>query len=390
MIKIVDKSQCCGCTACANVCTHKAIIMQPDNLGFLYPFVNKEKCVECGLCEKVCGFDGNYNKELNFPVPKAYAVRHKDMHEVETSRSGAVFTALSDWILLQNGIIYGAGYTSHFRVVHKRAVSKTECAEFKGSKYVQSDLGTSFLHIKEDLQKGYMVLFSGTPCQTSGLRLYLTTLRIDISNLYMVDVVCHGVPSPYIWRDYLLYIEKKWGKEVIAVDFRNKSKFGWAAHKESFKFRDSIVYLQSYTYLFYQHIMFRDSCGACHFTNLQRPSDVTIADFWGWEKIVPLFNADDKGVSLALINTEKGEELFRMLSSHVTAIKTDIRDCMQPNLQHPSKIHSARRQFEDDYAKYGFVYVARKYGDMGWRYKLEVLKQKANTAKRLLLQKIEK
>lgn len=234
MIQITDKSQCCGCTACASICAHDAITMQPDALGFLYPVVDKDKCVDCGLCEKVCAFNDHYDTSLNLSQPDAYAARHKDMQEVETSRSGAAFIAISDYVLENGGVVYGAGYADHFRVVHKRATTKEERDEFKGSKYVQSDLDHVFRQVKKDLKDGLTVLFSGTPCQTAGLNSYIgKKLR---ENLILVDIVCHGVPSPYMWRDYIAYLEKKQGDKICWVNFRDKQKYGWKAHHETFKF----------------------------------------------------------------------------------------------------------------------------------------------------------
>ncbi len=225
MIKILDPQDCCGCTACASICAHDAITMQPDALGFLYPVVDESKCVECGLCEKVCQFHPNYDKSLNLPSPDAYGARHKDMSQVETSRSGAAFIAISDRILEKGGVVYGAGYTDHFRVVHKRATNKEERDEFKGSKYVQSDLTGVFRQVKKDLQDGLIVLFSGTPCQTSGLASYVgNKLR---ENLYLVDIVCHGVPSPFLWRDYIAYVEKNMAvKSVGLISAINKNLGG--------------------------------------------------------------------------------------------------------------------------------------------------------------------
>ena len=235
MIKINNPADCCGCTACASICAHDAITMKPDALGCLYPEVDKEKCVDCGLCEKVCAFNDNYDTSLNLDKPLAYGARHKDMNEVETSRSGAAFIAISDYILEQGGVVYGAGYTDHFRVVHKRATTKEERDEFKGSKYVQSDMTGVFRQVKQDLRDGLTVLFSGTPCQTSGLNSYVgKRLR---ENLFLVDIVCHGVPSPYMWRDYIAYLEKKQGSPIVWVNFRDKQKYGWAAHHETFKFK---------------------------------------------------------------------------------------------------------------------------------------------------------
>ena len=373
MINILDPSQCCGCTACASVCAHDAITMQPDALGFLYPVVDTQKCVDCGLCDKVCAFNDDYDKSLNLSQPTAYGARHKDMNEVATSRSGAAFIAISDYILEQGGVVYGAGYTDHFRVVHKRAVTKEQRNEFKGSKYVQSDLTGVFRQVKEDLRAGLTVLFSGTPCQTAGLNSYVgRKLR---ANLFLIDIVCHGVPGPYIWRDYLTYLENKKGLEIIQVDFREKKRSGWQAHKEAFKYSDNgenIEIRGNYTHLFYKHIMFRHSCGACKYTNLQRPSDITIADFWGWQKTDSTINADDKGLSLVLCNTEKGQQLFDAVKERMTVIPAELENCLQPNLQHPSEIHPQRMDFERDYARKGFEYAMKRYGDLGWRYKVKL------------------
>ena len=367
MIRIEHPEDCCGCTACASICPHNAISMKPDTLGFLYPEVDMEKCVDCGLCEKVCAFNNNYDTSLNLSQPDVYAARHKDMQEIETSRSGAAFIALSDWVIEHGGIVYGAGYTDHFRVVHKRAVSKEERNEFKGSKYVQSDLTGVFRQVKADLKAGLLVMFSGTPCQTAGLNSYIgKKLR---ENLYLVDIVCHGVPGPFIWRDYLAYLERKHGDKVCWVNFRDKQLYGWTAHHESFKFVNGGGKM-TFTYTFYKHIMFRHSCGVCPYTNTRRPSDITLADFWGWEKTDPTFNADDKGVSLVLINTEKGRKLFEAVKDNMNIIPVKLENCLQPNLQHPSIIHPKRMAFERDYARKGFEYVMKKYGDMGWRYRV--------------------
>jgi len=359
MIVIKDKHDCCGCTACESVCPHSAITMKPDVLGFKYPEVDKEKCTDCGLCEKVCAFNDNYDKTLNLPEPIAYAARHKEMSEIMKSRSGAAFVAISDWILDNGGVVYGAGYRGHFVVTHKRATTKEERDEFRGSKYVQSDLTDVFKQVKEDLKNGLIVMFSGTPCQTSGLNSFIgKTLR---KNLYLVDIVCHGTPGATMWRDYLNYLERKYKREIIAVNFRDKEQFGWKAHKESFLF-EGFTSFTSFTYVFYQHIAFRMSCGSCHFCNLTRPSDLTLADCWGWQHVNNQFNADDKGCSLVLLNTEKGKELFEIVKDKMNVIPAKIENVMQPNMEHPSVFHKKRLDFERDYEKHGFKYVLKKYG----------------------------
>lgn len=359
MIRIKDPADCCGCTACVSICNHDAITMEPDALGFLYPNVDETKCVECGLCEKVCAFNDNYDKSLNLPMPDAYAARHKDMDEVMKSRSGAVFVAISDYILEHGGVVYGAGYKDHFRVAHKRATTKEERDEFRGSKYVQSDLTGVFRMVKQDLKNGLTVLFSGTPCQTSGLDSYVgKKLR---ENLVLIDIVCHGVPGPFLWRDYLAFIEKKKGDTITIVNFRDKKKYGWGAHHETFIFKMGGGKTMSFPYLFYKHIMFRKSCGTCHFTNLQRPSDITLADFWGWQKTDKDINIDNKGVSLVFVNTKKGQELFNAVKDRMHVIPAKLEDCIQPQLQHPVDLNPLSEAFAKDYINKGFEYTYHKY-----------------------------
>ena len=372
MIKVLSPKDCCGCTACASICTHDAISMEPDALGFLYPKVDESKCVDCGLCEKVCQFNNNYDHSLNLTRPIAYAGRHKDIAEVMKSRSGAAFVAISDYILEKGGVVYGAGYKDHFRVAHKRATTQDERDEFRGSKYVQSDLTGVFRQVKEDLVKGLTVLFSGTPCQTAGLHSYVgKRLR---ENLYLIDLACHGVPSPYVWRDYLAYIEKKRGSRIIYVNFRDKEKYGWSAHKESFKFESGGGKF-SFSYVFYQHIMFRKSCGNCHYTNLQRPGDITIADYWRWQRTDPNLNNDNNGVSLILCNTEKGWQLFEAIKERMDVVPVELENAIQTSFVRPHCQSPFRDEFEKEYAKSGFEKAMKKFGMMGWRYQLVLLKK---------------
>lgn len=371
------KNECCGCTACKHICPHDAITMEADVLGFLYPKIDNDKCIDCGLCEKVCSFSPVYDTSLNFDTPYVYAVRHKDEKELSLSQSGGAFVLFSDKILDDGGVVYGAGFEIGFRVTHQRADTKRDRDGFRGSKYVQSDLGDVFKQVRRDLRNGFKVLFSGTPCQTSGLLSYIgSRLR---ENLYVVDLVCHGVPSPSVWRDYLSYIEKRESDSIEVVNFRDKS-FGWASSKETYQLCSKRIVSTSFGYLFYKNIMLRESCYVCPFTNLNRPSDVTIADFWGWTKISSDFN-DNKGVSLVLINTEKGKDFFDQIQDSLYSVPSNVKDCLQPQLQYPSIPHPSRHSFELDYKKHGFEYVAKKYGDQGWRYQIKRVK---NTIKRII------
>lgn len=383
MIVHADKSNCCGCSACAAACPYDAIMMSPDGMGFYYPQIDTNKCVNCGICEKICSFNDKYTSHIDISNQQIVGARHKDLHEVLTSRSGAAFVALSDAILAMGGSVYGAAFDPNFRVIHKRANTKEERDAFKGSKYVQSDIGECFKEIKKELKQGRLVLFSGTPCQNDGLSSYIGNVLKE--NLILVDIVCHGVPSPYIWRDYLKWVEQTYGGKVTAVDFRDKSELGWSAHKESFTFGSKKIYRTSYTYLFYEHIMLRPSCGVCHYTKLERPSDITLADFWGWEKMDLKINKDDHGVSLVFVNTPKGKRIFDQVKHNLDIIPVKISQCMQPNLQHPSILHPKYKAFEQDYIEKGFEFVAKRYGDMGWRYFFTRLRQKSRTAIRLIM-----
>lgn len=357
MVDERNKSDCSGCTACAAICPCSAITMVPDVLGFLYPNVNHEKCIQCGLCDKVCAFNDEYDKSFNYNAPIAYAVRHKNMKEVETSQSGAAFIALSDWILEQGGYVYGACYGNHFKVIHRRANSKLERNNFKGSKYVQSDLNNTFSIIKKDLQSGELVLFSGTPCQTAGLASFIgNKLR---KNLYLVDVICHGVASPFLWESLLLYLEKREKEKIACVNFRDKARGGWSSGVETFTFQSEEK--KDYKWRFYTSLSFRYSCAKCHFCNLKRPSDVTIGDFWGIEKVIPDLHIDNKGYSLLLCNTAKGTFLLDKVKHSLIYSQVGLNLILQPNLLNPTKLHPFRKEFELDYQNRGFEFVFNKY-----------------------------
>lgn len=368
---------CCGCTACAAVCPKEAISMQPDTMGFRYPAIDYTRCVECGLCEKVCSFNDAYPTPDNFPLPLPFGARLKDTDEMMKSRSGGAFTAFSDWILEKDGVIYGCGYKGHFTVTHKRAVTAEERDEFRGSKYVQSELGGIFRSVREDLRQGRWVLFSGTPCQTSGLASFLPSALKE--RLLMVDIVCHGVPAPEIWKGYLAHVESKERMEVIGVDFRDKKRFGWKAHKETLTLMDrengneKAYSSDAYTYLFYRHIMLRSSCGECKYCNLRRPSDLTLADFWGWEKTGTTLNEDDRGLSLVLVNTQKGKRVFDETLHLLETFSPRLEDCMQGHLKHTTILNPLHEEFRRDYEKKGFEYILKKYGNIGLRYKVKDL-----------------
>lgn len=372
---MIDANSCCGCSACEHICSHHAIKMDEDVLGFLYPTVDEGRCLNCGLCDKVCPFGNVYVQSEFKEKPKAFAVRHKDLREVETSRSGALFCALADRILEEGGIVYGAAFDKSFRVVHKCAKTKLECNEFKGSKYVQSDLRTIYVDCKNTLKEGKTVLFSGTPCQVAALQNYIPT-RLK-NKLLTVDVICHGVASPKFWHDYLEYLERKERKSLVKVNFRDKSIFGWSGlHRESFTFANGRTHI--YPITFYQPFLIRKSCHNCPYASIPRPADITIGDFWGWERVDKTINTDDKGVSLAMLNTPNGQKLFSEVLPRLNVIPVALKDCMQPNLLQPTEESPLRRAFEEDYAKLGFEYALHEY------YKIDILEYMKWFVKRIL------
>lgn len=357
------KEQCCGCSACASICPKNAISMVEDEEGFLYPKINDELCIHCGACQRVCSFCDDYTTPEIKDNIEIYGVKHKDLDERMSSRSGGVFVAIATYVLELGGVVYGAAFNDELEVEHIRITDKAELKKLKGSKYVQSNIKNIFIKVKEDLQNNQYVLFSGTACQVAGLKSYIPNKLAE--RLITCDIVCHGVPSPKAWRDYIKFVEKKQGKKVIRADFRDKS-FGWNTHFETLYFNEEGTDKETskiYTDMFYWHILFRPSCNECHFTNFRRVSDFTLADFWGIDKFAPEFD-DNKGVSLLFVNTTRAEIIFGKIKDSIEYIKATKESCMQPNLQHPSVPAYNRNQFWRDYEKFGFEYCVKKYNDI--------------------------
>ena len=378
MIRITDPSECCGCTACMAVCPYDAVHMKADRLGFQYPEVDIARCVDCGLCERVCAFAGALQQCHSVPEDislKVEAVRHRDDLVVSRSQSGGAFTALSDYILDEGGVIYGAVFNNPKEVCHKRAGTREERDAMRGSKYVQSDMGTVFRQVREDLASGRKVLFTGTPCQVAGLKSYIPeSLR---ANLVLVDFICHGVPSPSVWRDYVSHMERK--GRLVKATFRDKAAGGWKKHVETFEYDSGkLVVRETFRILFYKNIMLRHSCSVCPYNILDHKSDVTIADFWGVDEVCPEMDGD-AGVSMVICNTERGSAILQTVSetvdSHTLMLDYAIMSRRNPNLLRPAKIYKDRMKFEEEFARKGFLYVARRWSDLGIRYRLWQLKR---------------
>ncbi len=355
--KLVSKETCCGCGVCMCACPVDAIKMITDDEGFEYPIVDEKKCINCGRCEKVCPF--NDMSEIKNSLLETFAVKHRDSEVRSRSRSGGIFTALTDVIFALNGVVYGAVLDDDFLVKHIRAENKNDRDRMCGSKYVQSSTYEIWNKVKKDLDLGRTVLFSGTSCQIDALKKFLGK---DPENLYCVDIVCHGVPSPKVFQGYIKWQEKKADSKCIKIDFRNKKDFGWADHIETLwmdngKRVDSKVYAR----IFYSDYPLRPSCYACPYKSVNHPGDISIADYWNIEKACPGYN-DNKGVSLVLINSIKGRQFLEAVSKSIECKKTKIENSMQKPFYESSTCPNNRDRFWDLFNQSDFEFIAERYG----------------------------
>ncbi len=317
-----NKKECCGCTACASICPKACINMTEDSEGFLYPVVDLSACVNCGLCEKVCPVKQEKPVDDN---PVAYVVRHKDSDVVAQSTSGGAFTAITSAFLENGGTIYGGAFDKDYNVVHTSAKNAFEAKVFKGSKYVQSELGDTFSKIRKQLDNGEKVLFSGTPCQTAGLNSFLGKPR---DNLITVDFVCHSIPSPKIWKMYLEAMKKKYNSEPRYINFRSKA-FGYHSSSMQLDFENGKSYRHGlstdmFMKAFFGDIICRPSCYDCHFKTVERYCDITVFDCWNISRFVPGLKDDDKGYTAVILHNKKAREFFDSAKKYLTVYDADI------------------------------------------------------------------
>lgn len=331
-LETLSKSECTVCTACVHACPKQCISLAPDEEGFYYPQIDKNVCVNCGVCKKICPVE--HPSFENSPSPRVYAAFINDEEERKKSSSGGLFFAIASWIIEQGGVVYGAMIDDRHQVYHIGVETKENLSLLRGSKYVQSALNDTYVEVKKNLQNDRWCYFVGTPCQVAGLKAFL---RKDYPKLLTSDLVCHGVPSQWLFDQHIAYLEKKYKGKVLDYQFRDNEKWGVCeifnltypkGKMESIK-HPSFV-LSPYLYSFMYAMTYRYSCYECKYATIPRQGDITLADYWGVKKFFPEIN-DTNGVSLILANSSKGQEVLKLFGNRVEFFNSCLSDSAKYN-----------------------------------------------------------
>lgn len=358
----VDYEKCTGCGACVQRCPKRCISWTEREFGFRYPQIDKDACVNCGQCEKVCPIDKAFEVSAE---QKAYAAVHKDDEVLAKSTSGGAFTAIADAVFAQGGIVYGAAMLDGMQVKHIRTSGKDDFEGLRSSKYLQSDTGTTYQMVEQDLKQGKTVLYSGTPCQIDGLKNFLGK---DYENLYTVDIVCHGVGSQAYFDKYMDYARERYGK-IKALRFRSKEYAGWSCGGvvvvvdssdclKKIPYRDFDNYYYSY---FLSGDIYRKSCYSCKYANTNRVGDFTLGDYWGVEALnLPLQTKN--GCSLLLVNNRHAMLLLDEIES-LDRVETTVEQAAHCNkqLNAPSKLMDSRQNRIGEYESMSGQQIQKEY-----------------------------
>ena len=378
MITIYDKSKCVGCSACASICPKKCITMKEDEEGFLYPLVDQQICVNCGLCEYACPVY-SVHFESRSEYPDAYlGYTYGKADRIKSAAGGAFYTLAKSFIELYHGIVFGAVYDENYRVYHGFTDTVKGLRPMQKSKYVQSNPGQTFLMVKEYLEQGRYVLYSGTPCQIYGLKSFLDNL--DTDRLFCMDLSCHGVPSPKLLREYLAYQKQNHGAEI--VDFRMRDKQilrGAYAQGFGIAFSDGTHYFQShgkdlYGRCFWGEIASRPSCYQCPFKTIWRESDITLGDCWFFDRFIRK-EKDDLGVTMMLVHSQKGQKLLKQCTELIR-YPVDAQKLIQVNggmVYSSADQHPLREEFFKGLGKAEFSgHVKRFFPDRPDTFKVRI------------------
>ncbi len=385
MGKLCDKKNCTGCMACYNICPKKAINIKEYN-GFYYPEIDEDKCINCGMCTKTCPALNAIEK--NKPLDdKCFAILNKDKKIRNTSSSGGVFYELAKAIIDNNGVIYGASWNSSLVVNHIKVDNIANLKLLQGSKYVQSNINDIYKFVKKDLDEKKNVLFSGVPCQISGLKLFL---KNDYSNLYTVEVLCHGSPSPIVFEEHKKYIENKFNDKLTGINFRFKTEKKCQNIEYTFNNKKIVIEkpLDDYFYLGFQDgTLDRDCCFNCKYIGIERCSDITLADFWGLKD--NNFECKDNlsYPSLVFVNTSKGKKLLDSVTNKFVVKERTLQEAIEGNLslRRPLPYSKSKNLFLSKYKVIGYEQSAKKYLIMKKDYKYYVKKILGKRISRLLM-----
>lgn len=345
MIKIKNVQDCCGCSACVQRCPKQCITMAEDNEGFLYPQVDTSKCVDCHLCEKVCPVINQ--DEARTPL-EVYAAKNSDDDIRLKSSSGGIFTLLAEQTIKGGGVVFGACWDKDWNVKHDYIDNISDLQRFRSSKYLQSVIGDNYLKAEQFLKTGRKVMFTGTPCQIAGLKHFL---RKEYHNLLAVEVICHSVPSPGVWQQYLTTRLQtlKWEKSDIRnISFRDK-KTGWKTYSFVIENKDGNSFIElssknAFMRGFLADLYTRPSCHACPAKQLRSGSDLTLGDFWGIESLMPEID-DDKGVSAIIVNSDKGKQVLHNINVELYEVQYDELTTRNPALVKSFPITPKRNEF---------------------------------------------
>ena len=369
----IQPEQCCGCSACSAICPKDAIVMTPDAQGFLYPAVDEGKCVDCGLCLRVC--HDAQNRDIA-PVG-AYAAKNTDRDALKRSSSGGVAYALCQQVITQGGAVYGVAYDENHRVITCRADTLEGCEAFFGSKYVQTDPCGTFRQVSTDLKEGRTVLYFGTSCHIAGLLSYCSQKHCQMDKLITVDLICHGVPSPGIFSDYMAFLKKD--PRFTGFAFRTKERpwgygsanFGCTIYHRGGRKKTDSVEARLFLDLFFSNNCLRPHCYECKHASLDKPADITIADYWGLQDAHPEFFSED-GVSAVIVHSEKGEALFKSaeLLTYIEST-TEAIARKQANIGGSSPKSPNYDAFWKLYHEKGFLAVAKRYGGLTMKRRIK-------------------
>ena len=357
---LTNDDKCFGCGLCSKICPKNAISLNYNQIGFLVPTIDNSKCVNCSICYNYCPINMNINTSFNHKVFVGYT---KDDEVRFKSSSGGIFFEISKNIIEKSGIVFGAAYNKeNMEIRHISAITINELKMMQGSKYVQSNILDVFSYFSDDDHS--IKLFSGTPCQVAAIKQFIRYRNIDCANIFFVDILCHGCPSPIIFKDYIQYIEKKYKCSLDNHEFRCKRQ-GWHKHLEQNKFTNGKLDFKSYDSqlmkkMFYSGNTLRESCFHCKFASTERVSDLTIGDFRGIEKTRPELD-DNKGISFMYVNSNKGYELLEMIKNSCNIWDSSFEEIKQPNFFSPTKKPKDIDDFRKDYSEKGFLYTAKKW-----------------------------